>query len=331
MLLLQRYPPLLLMLLLGVIVFIATLLRALSLGGAWWYLSAAGLAMVALAGWQWWLLNGWQESLDRWLRRSSMGQTDAPPAGLEALQALLDQQAAQRSEAASGDDSALRQKEAELEAAFGQKQAQLEQELSQVAQLRQQMEQCQQQLKQAAELAERQLQVTREADAQSHEGNLVITDSIGSIASLTDQVEDVAGEIRQLGEMSQRVNSILATITAITEQTNLLALNAAIEAARAGEHGRGFAVVADEVRGLAGKARQSATEIGEIINDLVSQVQSAVNTTDVAHRKVEEVDEKITDAAMTYAELVAQLKKLAALAGELAETTRATPSAEPAD
>ncbi len=315
-----RYPPLLALLALGLFLVIAGLLRALDQGGAWWYLAVSGVAMMGLGLWQWWLLQQQQETVAAWLRRISMGQTMRPPAGLEPVARLLEE----RNSPAEQDDGGeqLEQLRAELEAEFEQKQAEVEARLQEVNELHEQLDQCRHALQQAMTVAEKQLAIIQQADDQSHEGNMIITDSIGSISALTDQVMDVATEIRQLGEMSQRVNSILATITAITEQTNLLALNAAIEAARAGEHGRGFAVVADEVRGLAGKARDSATEIGGIINDLVSQVQSAVESTDVAHKQVEEVDEKITDAAMSYAELVTHIKNLGKHAEELSEQTR---------
>ncbi len=316
-----RFPPLPALLVLGLFMLVAGILRALDQGGVWWYLAVAGLAMMALALWQWWLLQQQAEALQSWLRRVELGRPGRPPAGLEGLEGLMKPAEETPSDHESAEEMEARIR-AKLESAFAEKQAELEQRLQAVEELEHHLQQCKQALQQAATVAEQQLRVAKSADEQSHEGNLTITDSIGSIASLTDQVVDVAEEIRQLGEMSQRVNSILATITGITEQTNLLALNAAIEAARAGEHGRGFAVVADEVRGLAGKARESATEIGEIINDLVSQVQSAVQSTDVAHKQVEEVDEKITDAAMSYAELVNHLKQMGQLAEELESHTR---------
>ncbi len=315
-----RHPPLLVLLLLGLFMTIAGLLRALDQGGAWWYVAASGVAMMALGLWQWWLLQQQQEALAAWQRRLSLGQNAQPPAGLEPVARLLDERRAEPETEPQEDE--LERRRAELEAGFEQKQAEMEARLQAVEGLQEELEQCRRALEQARAVAEQQLDIIRQADEQSHEGNMTITDSIGSISALTDRVTDVATEIRQLGEMSQRVNSILATITAITEQTNLLALNAAIEAARAGEHGRGFAVVADEVRGLAGKARDSATEIGGIINDLVSQVQSAVESTDLAHQQVEEVDEKITDAAMSYAELVTHLKNLGKHAQELDAQTR---------
>ena len=94
---------------------------------------------------------------------------------------------------------------------------------------------------------------------------------------LTVQIDDATGVITQLDEQAQQITGILATIQGIAEQTNLLALNAAIEAARAGEQGRGFAVVADEVRTLSQRTHEATGEIQEMIDNLKQHSQSAVN------------------------------------------------------
>ncbi|MDW2239825.1 methyl-accepting chemotaxis protein, partial [Vibrio sp. 1565-1] len=107
------------------------------------------------------------------------------------------------------------------------------------------------------------------------EGQSVIQKNREAIVSLAEQVSDAANVISELEANTQSINQILSTIQGIAEQTNLLALNAAIEAARAGEQGRGFAVVADEVRVLASKTTQSTTEIESMISNLQSSSQSA--------------------------------------------------------
>ncbi|QMV15343.1 methyl-accepting chemotaxis protein [Vibrio spartinae] len=96
------------------------------------------------------------------------------------------------------------------------------------------------------------------------------------VEGLADQLNDASNQIAQVSQRSDSIYSILDTIRAIAEQTNLLALNAAIEAARAGEQGRGFAVVADEVRNLAARTQESTEEVDKLIKDLQQDVQSAV-------------------------------------------------------
>jgi methyl-accepting chemotaxis protein len=104
----------------------------------------------------------------------------------------------------------------------------------------------------------------------------VIDKVINAIGDLAKEVEKAAGVIQQLEGESKNIGSVLDVIKSIAEQTNLLALNAAIEAARAGEQGRGFAVVADEVRTLAGRTQESTSEIEEMITRLQSGANNAV-------------------------------------------------------
>jgi methyl-accepting chemotaxis protein len=116
----------------------------------------------------------------------------------------------------------------------------------------------------------------READTTFHQGKQVIDKVIEAIGELAKEVEEAAGVIQQLEVESMNIGSVLDVIKSVAEQTNLLALNAAIEAARAGEQGRGFAVVADEVRTLAGRTQESTQEIEEMISKLQTGANNAV-------------------------------------------------------
>ena len=115
------------------------------------------------------------------------------------------------------------------------------------------------------------------ANSETQDGNVTLKEATITISSLADEIENTGVVITSLAERTQSIGSILEVIRGISEQTNLLALNAAIEAARAGEAGRGFAVVADEVRNLATKTAQSTGEIQKMIDHLQSEAQSAVD------------------------------------------------------
>jgi methyl-accepting chemotaxis protein len=121
---------------------------------------------------------------------------------------------------------------------------------------------------------------TRTANENAAKSKLVVAEASTSVLALVDEVERATERVKAMQEDAQRINDVLGVIGSIAGQTNLLALNAAIEAARAGEQGRGFAVVADEVRALAGRTQQSTSEINEMLSKLQQGVGSAVQAMD---------------------------------------------------
>ncbi|NHQ86724.1 methyl-accepting chemotaxis protein [Iodobacter sp. HSC-16F04] len=123
--------------------------------------------------------------------------------------------------------------------------------------------------------AEAAAQAAVTANEETQSGVELVSRSTEAIQRLADEMNDTSQAINELAKLSQSIESILSVITSIADQTNLLALNAAIEAARAGEAGRGFAVVADEVRKLASLTQQSTREIREMIDQLRTGVKQA--------------------------------------------------------
>lgn len=153
----------------------------------------------------------------------------------------------------------------------------------------------------------------KDADTYAANGNNIVMQSISSMSQLSDQIQKTAQVIGFLSNESQNIGRVLDVIKSIAEQTNLLALNAAIEAARAGEQGRGFAVVADEVRTLAQRTQKSTQEIEAMIATLQQGVKEAVYAMEIGINQVDDANDKANQAGQALKEIVSSVDSITEL------------------
>ena len=185
-----------------------------------------------------------------------------------------------------------------------------------------QLESLQAALTNAKDTADQTVGVADKSEKEGNSGKLVMTKAITGVSSLSESVSHTQNVISLLGDESKSISNVVTVIQNVAEQTNLLALNAAIEAARAGEHGRGFAVVADEVRTLATKTQQSTEEIERIITSLQKNVAQAIKETHHSTDLSNEADELMEDVVISYSEIVGFMSTVSELGISLAKTTQ---------
>ena len=149
-------------------------------------------------------------------------------------------------------------------------------------------------------------------------GAEVIERTVQVMRRIADKVKESALTVEGLGSRSDQIGAIVGTIEDIADQTNLLALNAAIEAARAGEHGRGFAVVADEVRALAERTTRATKEIGEMIKSIQQETKGAVNTMEDGVREVETGTSEAGKSGEALAEILQQINTVSLQVSQIA-------------
>jgi methyl-accepting chemotaxis protein len=140
-------------------------------------------------------------------------------------------------------------------------------------------------------------EVVKDAEQATLLGTSVVNHTTESIASLSEQMDLAENEVQELVQATDSIDTVLQVINDIAEQTNLLALNAAIEAARAGEQGRGFAVVADEVRSLAYRTQQSTTEIRTMIDSLQQSANSVSDSMNLSRNTTHSTVAKAQEAS----------------------------------
>jgi len=163
----------------------------------------------------------------------------------------------------------------------------------------------------------------REAGEHASQGRRVVDMTIQSMDRIDSTVSSAAQAVASLGASSERIGAIVAVIKEIAEQTNLLALNAAIEAARAGEQGRGFAVVADEVRKLAEKTTAATQEIGGMIASIQAETAQAVETIEAGKSEVVGGVGQAREAGEALQKIVSQVEGLSHMVQDIAQAAQA--------
>ena len=157
-----------------------------------------------------------------------------------------------------------------------------------------------------------------EGDCQAQEGGSVIGNTISRIHRLSKDIEEAEQAVKKLEQESEEIGSVLDVIRGIAEQTNLLALNAAIEAARAGEQGRGFAVVADEVRTLASRTQDSTQQIQAMIERLQAGAHGSVKVMEQSCRMAKETVEQAQSGQAALTEITAVIAEINDMTSQIA-------------
>jgi len=164
-------------------------------------------------------------------------------------------------------------------------------------------------------------EAANDAGSKTAESSKSVKENLSSVKVLAEDISQAAVAVSAVEKRTDEIQSMLEVIHSVTEQTNLLALNAAIEAARAGEQGRGFAVVADEVRSLAMRSAESAEEIRKIIEGLITDTQSAVSTMNLSRKRSEENLERTEKLADSLIDIDNSIQAILEKSAYIAEAT----------
>ncbi len=185
-----------------------------------------------------------------------------------------------------------------------------QEEFNEIDQLATAMSEMSSTVQTVAEHAHQASTLTEQASSQALSGQQFLQSTVAKMSELSTDIASSAQAVNQVEERVEAIGSVVGTIQGISEQTNLLALNAAIEAARAGEAGRGFAVVADEVRNLAQRTQQATVEIQEMIAQLQTSAESAVELMEKSVVEAAEGNELVSNAGVELDGIVAQVTQI---------------------
>ena len=158
----------------------------------------------------------------------------------------------------------------------------------------------------------------RHSEEMGKNGRRAVDEAVSAMGVVREQVESTATRILALAEQAQAIGDIITTVNDISEQTHMLALNASIEASRAGEHGRGFAVVAAEVKALADQSKKSTAQVRQILGQIQKATQSAVMTTEEGTKSVNSATRVVSQAGLTIQSLGELLVQASLTAAQIA-------------
>ena len=185
-----------------------------------------------------------------------------------------------------------------------------QEEFNEIDQLASAMSEMSSTVQTVAEHAQNASALTENASHQASAGQQFVKSTVGKMSDLSKDIAQSAGAVSQVEERVEAISSVVGTIRGISEQTNLLALNAAIEAARAGEAGRGFAVVADEVRNLAQRTQHATVDIQDMIAQLQESANSAVELMEKSVVEAADGVELVTNAGSELDGIVEQVQQI---------------------
>jgi methyl-accepting chemotaxis protein len=172
-----------------------------------------------------------------------------------------------------------------------------------------------------AENVQQSSHITVSTNEEANTSKSIVNNAVITVRSLVDEVEEMAERIQVMNTDANKISAVLSVIGDISEQTNLLALNAAIEAARAGEQGRGFAVVADEVRALAARTQNSTTEISDMLDRLLDGTEKVVNAMETTKERCNTTAEKTSEVSGSLDIVSNSVKQIDDISNQIATAT----------